>query len=50
MYDEALMKEVGDILKVYNLFFGYANVYKKCDGPTEFFQYDMNEVTGVEMD
>ena len=28
MYNESLLKEVGDILKVYNLYFGYANINK----------------------
>ena len=49
MYSDELMKELGEILKVYNIYYGYSNVEEAEEDfeehLTTFFEYDDSEVT-----
>ena len=49
MYSDTLMKDLGEILKDYNIYYGYSNVGEAEEDfeedPTAFFEYDNSEVT-----
>ena len=50
MYTDELLKEVKHILKVYNLFFGYASVGQRGGGLTEFFSYSEAELSAYQQE
>ena len=47
LYSSELMNEIKEILRPYNLFYGYTNIKKQkiLFDATKFFDYDLGEVT-----